>query len=140
MEQNNPIQKNDILNINNILFDKGDFTENEHRLFLEALILCDKNFHEMTKYIINKNYNDLILYSEKLSKYLKQKYQKKENNSLIKIEKGKINEYSNEVLEEYIFENYNLFTKNIHNSNSVDDYLIDDNKSILGLNNNNKKN
>ena len=139
MEQNNPIQKNDILNINNIIFDKGDFSENEHRLFLEALILCDKNFQEMTKFLKNKNYNELILYSEKLSKYLQQKYQKKENNSFITIQKEKINEYSNEVLEEYIYGNYYLSTKNTDNSNSVDDYFIDDNKSILGLNNNNKK-
>ena len=139
MEQNNPIQKNDILNINNIIFDKGDFSENEHRLFLEALILCDKNFQEMTKFLKNKNYNELILYSEKLSKYLQQKYQKKENNSFITIQKEKINEYSNEVLEEYIYGNYYLSIKNTDNSNSVDDYFIDDNKSILGLNNNNKK-
>jgi hypothetical protein len=80
MEQNNPITKNDILNKNNILFN-GNFTENEYRLFLEALILYDKNFKEMTEYIKNKYYNDIIFFSEKLTNYLQQKYQKNENKS-----------------------------------------------------------
>ena len=112
MEQNNPIQKNDKLNINNIIFDKGDFTENEHRLFLEAFIIYDKNYQEMSEYIKNKYYSDIILYSKKLTKYLQQKYQKKENNSSINIEKAKISEYSNEELEEYIYNNYYLCKKN----------------------------
>ena len=138
MEQNNPIQKNDKLNINNIIFDKGDFTENEHRLFLEAFIIYDKNYQEMSEYIKNKYYSDIILYSKKLTKYLQQKYQKKENNSSIIIEKAKISEYSNEELEEYIYNNYCLPIKNSENSNLVDEYFIDDNKSMLGLNNNKK--
>ena len=61
--------------MNNILFD-GDFTEKENRLFLEAFILYDKNFKEMTEYIKNKNYNDIIFFSEKLTNYLKQKSKK----------------------------------------------------------------
>ena len=138
MEQNNPITKNDILNKNNILFN-GNFTENEYRLFLEALILYDKNFKEMTEYIKNKYYNDIIFFSEKLTNYLQQKYQKNENKSSLKIEKEKISEYSNEELEEYIYNNYYLCKKNSDNSNLVDDFLIDDNKTVLGLNNNNKK-
>ncbi len=47
--------------MNNILFD-GDFTEKENRLFLEAFILFDKNFKEMTEYIKNKQYNDIIFF------------------------------------------------------------------------------
>ena len=50
-----------------------------------------------------------------------------------------MSEYSNEELEEYIYDNYCLCTKNSDNSNLVDEHFIDDSKSILGLNNNNKK-
>ncbi len=93
----------------------------------------------MTEYIKNKYYNYIIFFSEKLTNYLLQKYQKNENKSSLKIEKEKINEYSNEELEEYIYNNYFLYTKNYDNSNLVDEHFIDDNNSILGLNNNNKK-
>ena len=29
-----------------IIFDKGDFIENENSLFLEAFIICEKNYQD----------------------------------------------------------------------------------------------
>ena len=130
--------KNDIVNEEKIVFEKGNFTEEEHRLFLEAFILYDKNFQEMTNYIKTKNYNDIIIYTAKYINYLENKYKKHENSFSIKIDKDKIKEYSNEELEEYINYKHCSSSKNSINSYSGDDYFIDDNKSILGLNNNKK--
>ena len=135
----NDKNKNDIVNEEKIVFEKGNFTEEEHRLFLEAFILYDKNFQEMTNYIKTKNYNDIIIYTAKYINYLENKYKKHENSFSIKIDKDKIKEYSNEELEEYINYKHYSSSKNSINSYSGDDYFMDDNKSILGLNNNNKK-
>ena len=135
----NDKNKNDIVNEEKIVFEKGNFTEEEHRLFLEAFILYDKNFQEMTNYVKTKNYNDIIIYTAKYINYLENKYKKHENSFSIKIDKDKIKEYSNEELEEYINYKHYSSSKNSINSYSGDDYFMDDNKSILGLNNNNKK-
>ena len=53
-DEQNLIKKNEGFN-----FEKENFTEKEHRLFLESFILFDKNFKEMTKYIRTKKYNDI---------------------------------------------------------------------------------
>ena len=52
LETNHNIEENNNLINNNkeISFDKGNFTEDEHRTFLESFILSDKNFKEMEQY------------------------------------------------------------------------------------------
>ena len=143
LETNLNIEENNNLINNNkeISFDKGNFTEDEHRTFLESFILSDKNFKEMEQYNKTKNYNDILIYSDKFITYLNKKYNKKENSLNLKIDKENINNYPNEKLEEYIYEKFCLPIKNSfkENSNSVDDFFVDDNKSLLGLSKNNKK-
>jgi len=135
-DEQNLIKKNE-----EIIFEKENFTEKEHRLFLESFILFDKNFKEMTKYIRNKKYNEILLYSDKFISYLNKKFNKKEGTSNLIIDKDNINNYSNEELEEYINNKFCLSPQNSfkENINCVEDFFLDDNKSLLGLNNNNKK-
>ena len=92
-DEQNLIKKNE-----EIIFEKENFTEKEHRLFLESFILFDKNYKEMTKYIQTKKYNEILLYSDKFISYLNKKFNKKEGISKLKIDKENINKYSNEEL------------------------------------------
>ena len=72
-------ENNLINNKEETCLDKGNFTEEEHRTFLESFILSDKNFKEMEQYNKTKNYNDILVYSDKFITYLNKKYNKKEN-------------------------------------------------------------
>ena len=137
----NKEEQNSINNKEEINFEKGDFTDKEHRLFLESFILYDKNFKEMTQYTQTKNYNEILVYSDKFINYLNKKFNKKEGTSNLIIDKENINNYSNEELEEYINNKFCLSPQNSfkENINCVEDFFLDDNKSLLGLNNNNKK-
>ena len=132
-DEQNLITKNEEIN-----FEKENFTEKEHRLFLESFILFDKNFKEMTKYIQTKKYNEILLYSDKFISYLNKKFNKKEGISKLKIDKENINKYSNEELEEYINNKYSLFPKNTFKENLDNDFFLDDNKSLLGSNHHKK--
>ena len=132
-DEQNLITKNEEIN-----FEKENFTEKEHRLFLESFILFDKNFKEMTKYIQTKKYNEILLYSDKFISYLNKKFIKKEGISKLKIDKENINKYSNEELEEYINNKYSLFPKNTFKENLDNDFFLDDNKSLLGSNHHKK--
>ena len=138
---NNKIDKMIINNNEEITFDKGNFSELDHRLFLESFILFDKNFKEMEEYSQTKNYNDILIYYDKFINFLNQKYNKKERCLDLKINKENLKNYSNVELEEYIYVKFCINSKNLEkdNSNSIYDYFIDDNKSLLGLSNNNKK-
>ena len=138
---NNKIDKMIINNNEEITFDKGNFSEVDHRLFLESFILFDKNFKEMEEYTQTKNYNDILIYCDKFINFLNQKYNKKERCLDLKINKENLKNYSNVELEEYIYVKFCINSKNLEkdNSNSIYDYFIDDNKSLLGLSNNNKK-
>ena len=138
---NNKIDKMIINNNEEITFDKGNFSEVDHRLFLESFILFDKNFKEMEEYTQTKNYNDILIYCDKFINFLNQKYNKKEGCLDLKINKENLKNYSNVELEEYIYVKFCINSKNLEkdNSNSIYDYFIDDNKSLLGLSNNNKK-
>ncbi len=132
-DEQNLIKKNEGFN-----FEKENFTEKEHRLFLESFILFDKNFKEMTKYIRTKKYNEILLYSDKFISYLNKKFNKKEGISKLKIDKENINKYSNEELEEYINNKFSLFPKNTFKENLDNDFFLDDNKSLLGSNHHKK--
>ena len=135
------VEKN--LNNNNeeITFDRGNFNEKDHRLFLKSFILFDKNFKEMVQYTENKTYNDILLYSDKFISFLNKKYNQKESGENLIINKDNIDNFSNDELEKYINDKFCISSNHSYkeNSNSVDDFFIDDNKSLLGLNNNNKK-
>ena len=134
--------ENNLINNNEeITFDRGNFNEKDHRLFLESFILFDKNFKEMVQYAENKTYNDILLYSDKFISFLNKKYNQKESGENLIINKDNIDNFSNDELEKYINDKFCISSNNSYkeNSNSVDDFFIDDNKSLLGLNNNNKK-
>ena len=134
-------EKNLINNNEEITFDRGNFNEKDHRLFLESFILFDKNFKEMVQYAENKTYNDILLYSDKFISFLNKKYNQKECGENLIINKDNVKHFSNEELEKYINDKFCISSNNSYkeNSNSVDNFFIDDNKSLLGLSNNNKK-
>ena len=70
----NKEEQNSINNKEEINIEKGDFTDKEHRLFLESFILYDINFKEMTQYTQTKNYNEILVYSDKFINYLNKKF------------------------------------------------------------------
>ena len=135
------VEKNFNNNNEEITFDRGNFNEKDHRLFLKSFILFDKNFKEMVQYTENKTYNDILLYSDKFISFLNKKYNQKESGENLIINKDNIDNFSNDELEKYINDKFCISSNNSYkeNSNSVDDFFIDDNKSLLGLSNNNKK-
>ena len=135
-------EKKKLINNNEeITFDRGNFNEKDHRLFLESFILFDKNFKEMVQYAENKTYNDILLYSDKFISFLNKKYNQKECGENLIINKDNLNNFTNEELEKYINDKFCISSNKSYkeNSNSVDNFFIDDNKSLLGLSNNNKK-